>query len=204
MKVILIRHAVTAANARRYIGRSDVALSITGHAQAQQLSEALIDTPIDVLLSSPLTRALDTARRIERTHGLEIEHRAELQELHFGEREGMPKPEQRLNVRRAHLSEPIEGGESLLDLHRRLAPVHTDIEHRVLAGQTVAVVGHYWSNRVLLARLLRPEFSNFSEALATIEYKPAHASAFGISFITDGACLSATRTAWLFAKAREQ
>jgi broad specificity phosphatase PhoE len=58
-----IRHAYTDYNAqRRYAGTIDVSLSETGVAEARGAVKRLRQLPLDVVISSPLKRAVETAR----------------------------------------------------------------------------------------------------------------------------------------------
>lgn len=71
MKIILVRHGETAWNALgRLQGREDVPLSETGRGQAIAAGKALSRYPFSgqgpVIISSPLQRAVETARLIAR------------------------------------------------------------------------------------------------------------------------------------------
>ncbi len=78
----LLRHGETEWNAQnRFCGRSDVPLSDAGREQARRLGDRLKSVPLDVLYTSPLRRAFETARLISDAIGLESidEIREELQ-----------------------------------------------------------------------------------------------------------------------------
>lgn len=149
MRLLLIRHAETDGNGERYIGREDPPLNARGRAQAEALAESLRDERIDRVLSSPLRRAIETAEAVARPRDLAIERRDGLMELDFGALQGRLKAEVSLSIRRSHDETPLPGGESLADLRRRLAEIHAEIADRAHRGETVAIVGHYWSCRVL-------------------------------------------------------
>ena len=61
MRLILIRHAETDGNKRSFVGRQDLPLNANGHAQALELARALAPLSIDIVLASPLRRAVQTA-----------------------------------------------------------------------------------------------------------------------------------------------
>ena len=63
MKILLVRHGETNYNKNRLIqGHSDIELNETGRNQATSAGEKLSDHNIDYAFSSPLKRAVETAR----------------------------------------------------------------------------------------------------------------------------------------------
>lgn len=85
-----MRHGRTAGNVQRLLhGSTDVPLDAHGLRQAACIAERLgRDAAADVLLSSPLSRALTTARVIGDRIGLEPVVVPELTEMDFGTLEG--------------------------------------------------------------------------------------------------------------------
>lgn len=69
--LVLVRHGQTDWNAAgRLQGRSDIELNTEGRAQAQAAGAALASEPWDVLVSSPLARAAETAKIIGEAIGV--------------------------------------------------------------------------------------------------------------------------------------
>ncbi|MEH6780705.1 MAG: histidine phosphatase family protein [Rhodoglobus sp.] len=91
----LIRHGQTDWNAAgRMQGSSDIPLNDTGRQQAQDAVEALRGTDWDVIVSSPLQRARETAQIIADGLGLELGRSYNLLiERNYGEGEGLTKAE---------------------------------------------------------------------------------------------------------------
>jgi len=88
-RIIAIRHGETAWNvASRLQGQLDVPLNERGQAQARLTAQSLLEDRPDVLYSSDLSRARDTARAISETLGLPLTERASLRERHFGHWQG--------------------------------------------------------------------------------------------------------------------
>jgi alpha-ribazole phosphatase len=98
MRLILVRHGATKWNQERRIqGVSDLGLNETGKKQAEALARALKDVKVDVIYTSPLRRARETARAINRFHQVEVVTLDGLKELDVGEVDGMTYDEMRLN-----------------------------------------------------------------------------------------------------------
>ena len=86
----LVRHGETEWNAKhRLCGRSDVPLSEAGCDQAQRLASRLKSIAFEALYSSPLRRALQTARPIAGVVGLAPIIDERLLELDYGAWEGV-------------------------------------------------------------------------------------------------------------------
>ena len=84
-RIIAIRHGETAWNvASRLQGQLDVPLNERGQAQAQLTAQSLLEDRPDVLYSSDLSRARDTARAIAEALDLPLHEHASLRERHFG------------------------------------------------------------------------------------------------------------------------
>ncbi len=89
-KLFLVRHGETIWNAeRRYIGRTDLPLSEEGAKQARRLAQRFSTEKVEIIFSSPLKRAIQTAEIIGKENGLKVEVLAELVEVDFGDWEGL-------------------------------------------------------------------------------------------------------------------
>jgi probable phosphoglycerate mutase len=161
-RLVLVRHALTAEHRVRVVGRLDVPLSADGRAQAERLAERLATEPVAAVYSSPLARALDTARPLAARLGLEPIPVADLRELDFGELDGLTLEEvgQRyasfLPWTDAPAAVEFPGGESVVALARRaLAAVRSiAADHR---DGTAVVVSHGVTLRAVLADALGME-----------------------------------------------
>ncbi len=89
-KVILVRHGETTANKKmRFAGSSDPPLSEEGVRQAGLLSKSLNAIRPDLILSSPLKRAKETANISAGGLEIDIEMDEDLVEVDFGEWENL-------------------------------------------------------------------------------------------------------------------
>jgi probable phosphoglycerate mutase len=71
-------------------GQLDAKLNERGRAQAAEAAEALRGEPIERIVASPLSRALDTAKTVAGVLGLEIATDPGLMECHLGDHQGHP------------------------------------------------------------------------------------------------------------------
>lgn len=88
-RLILVRHGESIGNAlRMLLGHADLDLSDLGYRQAEATAEALGGEKIDVIYSSDLLRAYNTAVPNAKRRGLEIIPSVNLREVSLGEWEG--------------------------------------------------------------------------------------------------------------------
>jgi probable phosphoglycerate mutase len=126
----------------------------------RKLAERLASEPVAAVYASPLSRTLETAQILAAPHGLTVLERDGLREISHGHWEGKTRRE----VEEAHPQEyaawdedPFtfapRDGESGVSVLARALPVIRDI---VLAhaGETVLVVSHKATLRLLLSSLL--------------------------------------------------
>lgn len=94
MKVFVTRHGQTNWNALGKIqGKTDIELNETGKNQARETGEAIKNEHIDIIISSPLKRAKETAQIINKNFNVEIIDDERLMERGFGKSEGLTKDE---------------------------------------------------------------------------------------------------------------
>lgn len=97
--VLFIRHGETAWNAeRRWQGRSDIPLNEVGISQARETARKLADSGLEVLVSSDLQRARETAQIIGADLGCPTLTSDALREIHLGEAEGLLADEVLLRI----------------------------------------------------------------------------------------------------------
>ena len=92
MKLYITRHGETMRNAeQRILGRTDDPLSEKGKQQAAELAEKMKDIDIDLIFTSPLSRAKETAQTIADVKGMSLIVDDRLIETDFGDFEGRPR-----------------------------------------------------------------------------------------------------------------
>ncbi|MFN2526682.1 MAG: MSMEG_4193 family putative phosphomutase [Actinomycetota bacterium] len=83
---VFVRHAVTNHTGKRLSGWApDVHLSPAGRKQAEAAAEALASLPLKAVYSSPIDRAVETARPIAARHGLRVRLRDRIGEVGYGD-----------------------------------------------------------------------------------------------------------------------
>lgn len=88
-EIVLIRHGITDWNAeRRAQGQSDIPLNEIGRNQACALANRLTSEKWDLIFSSDLSRAKETADILAEALNLEVQTDSRLREMHKGETEG--------------------------------------------------------------------------------------------------------------------
>ena len=149
-QLLFIRHGETDWNRQqRFQGQIDVPLNDAGHAQAARLALRLAAEPFELLLSSDLERARQTAEPLARAWGLQPLQLPGLREQHFGAWEGLDVP----TIKARHgalwpqwLQHDGDfalpgGGESLRQFHARVMAAVQQLvaTHR---GRRLALVTH--------------------------------------------------------------
>ena len=146
----LARHGETEWTvSRRHTSHTDVKLTPTGEEQAHALGLLLAAVTFDRVLSSPMSRALETARLA----GFEdIERYEALREYDYGQYEGLTSEEIRAKRPDWDLfRDGCPGGETPADVAARVRPL---LEEIAKADDTVLLFGHGHGLRILTATYL--------------------------------------------------
>jgi broad specificity phosphatase PhoE len=94
LDLYIFRHGETDYYAEhRFQGGLDIPLNSVGREQASILAEVLRGKGIEVILSSPLSRAHETATIVARSLKVDVEKHPELREIHCGDAEGRVRAE---------------------------------------------------------------------------------------------------------------
>jgi broad specificity phosphatase PhoE len=166
-EIILVRHGETDWNVEEvFRGQIDLELNETGRRQAELLAEYLGELKIEAVYSSPLKRALNTAKAIARRQRLEVEVSPGLIDYDFGQWQGLPLREVRDKYQKLYrqwAKSPqrvkIPGGESLDEVRERALKVVNELMAK--HGGRVVLVSHRVVNKVLICALLGLDNSHF-------------------------------------------
>ena len=153
--LLLVRHGETDWNRDgRWQGRSDTRLNDRGREQARQLAAKL--DGVDVVYSSDLARARETADIVAQQLGLDIQVDARLRERGFGAWEGLTSEEIEQRFADAHRRWKAGEGPGADDAEPFDAfatRIHAFLEDvlRLHPGESVLVISHGGSIRVIHA-----------------------------------------------------
>jgi broad specificity phosphatase PhoE len=172
-RIMLVRHGATELSAEdRFAGSTDVDLSDDGRELARRLSERLAKAKIDAFYCSDMKRTTQTATILAQPHGRFPVGVAGLREIDHGQWERMVHKdvEQRDAAEYAAWSaDPFNvappGGETGLHVLSRAMPALLKIvaDH---AGQTVLIVAHKATNRLLICALAGIDPREYRKRLA--------------------------------------
>lgn len=128
MKIYFIRHGETVWNKEKKLqGRTDIPLNEYGIKLAEITSQAMKDIPFDIVYTSPLSRAKETAKILVKDRNLKVYEDERLIEMGFGDGEGQKlemihaHPEMKIHnfIHNPGEYEPSEGGEAFEELYER-------------------------------------------------------------------------------------
>jgi probable phosphoglycerate mutase len=151
-EAVVVRHGETEwSRESRHTGRTDVPLTERGRDEARHLRRTLSERSYAAVFTSPLQRALETARLAGFDSNLIVD--SDLQEWDYGEYEGLTSEEVRAGRPGWVLwRDGCIGGETIEQVARRADRV---IERFHAAGGDVLAFAHGHILRVLAARWLQ-------------------------------------------------
>lgn len=148
MKLYIIRHGQCEWNAlHKVCGSTDSPLTEKGRAQAAEtaalVAHMTCDEPIDLIIASPLSRALETGKAIQAACGgnipLIIDDR--IREIDFGDNEGRSTGDPDFQAEKRMFPRRHPNGESMLMFTHRIYSFLDDIRIRY-ADKTVLLACH--------------------------------------------------------------
>jgi len=154
-KLYIVRHGKTDFNEQgRYLGRTDLSLNANGRFQAEELANHLKNLSIDVVISSPLKRAIETAEIIRPNNLATISEDAFI-ERSVGVFEGLTKDEAKekyselyaKNITRIFDEAPTSG-ETIMEVQNRVFAGLDKIKKNH-QGKNILIVTHAFVSKVV-------------------------------------------------------
>jgi broad specificity phosphatase PhoE len=123
--IFFVRHGETTWNQqKRVMGRREIPLNRVGVAQAKQIARLIPEIGVSAIYTSPLARAMETARILAKPANLPVKIDAGLTELAFGRWEGrLFRDIRKDEVYRRFVAMPLQsavpGGETIVEVQNR-------------------------------------------------------------------------------------
>lgn len=120
MRLFVARHGQTAWNAQdRVLGRTDLPLTEEGLRQASVLAQKAAELQPDIIISSPMLRARQTAAAAGEATGLPVQIDERLIEQDYGIFEGRSRFDEGFLANKRQFAVRYPGGESMMDVAYR-------------------------------------------------------------------------------------
>lgn len=171
MKVYAARHGQTQWNLEdKVCGRTDLPLTELGLEQARLLAQRTKDLDLDIIISSPMLRARQTAAPTAALHGREILVDERLIEQDYGIYEGVSRFDEGFLANKRHFAFRYPGGESMMDVAHRVYGLLEELREKY-AGKNVLLVCHGGVCRVIrtyFEDMTNEEYFHYSEENANV------------------------------------
>ena len=165
MQILFIRHGESSANLDHVFSnrQADHPLTEKGCSQVKTLIEKLASLKVDILYSSPVPRAIQSAQIIAEALGIQYLVTDALREFDVGILEGRSDESAWRQFSELHqkwlrqglLDEKIPGGESYLEMRGRFVPfIENLIETFGNSKKVIALVSHGGIYRIMLPEVL--------------------------------------------------
>jgi len=169
-RLVIVRHGRTEWNQiERFRGRSDIDIDKVGIKQAEIAAQRISEWQISAIYSSPLRRALSTAKILVRLFNMEVKPLPGIIDIDYGEWQGLSFEEamaRHPDLYSTWLHSPhkvkLPGGESLSDVRKRVTTAVDGLIAQYPKG-TIVLVSHKVVCQILIISLLGLDNSHFWE-----------------------------------------
>lgn len=197
-RIYFVRHGETEWNSsNRFQGSTDVPLSAKGLQQAKKTALRLKNLKIDVIASSSLSRALDTANVFADMVGKNVEIYEGLKEINFGDWEGMTESEilklygEQYREWRSNPKDAAIPGEGSLNAaaQRGFKALEELVEKH--NGKTIAVFAHASIIKSIILKAIGADFSIYNNlwlhnaSITIVDHKGSQNGKFVLSLLND-------------------
>lgn len=172
MKIYLIRHGETDQN-RKYClqGHSDIELNEYGRKLARKTKEGLEDVDFNLIFTSPLKRAKETAQIIRGEREIPLIEEKRLMEIGFGDYEGLCSKEDNYTIpdkdflfffKKPECYVTPPGGESLTEVMERTGAFFEELIHNPeYEEKTILISTHGCALKAILANVRNTPLADF-------------------------------------------
>lgn len=170
MKLVLVRHGVSEQNIGDIVsgGNSNPKLTAKGIENIKKISQHIDEDKVDIVYSSPLTRAYETAHLLVPHKSIQVDDR--LKEMNFGDWEGEHANELRKDYPDAfdfmgmfnnNYAKYAKNSETYDDITRRAREFLKELK-QIGSHKTILVVCHGVTIRGILSAIFGLNTSNFT------------------------------------------
>lgn len=171
MKLFVARHGETEWNAlNKVCGRMDLPLTENGLRQAQLLADRTEKLKIDLIISSPMLRARQTAMPAAQRLGLPVLTDERLIEQNYGIYEGVDRKDPGFLGNKRQFAYRYPGGESMMDVAYRVYSLIEELKVKH-SDKNVLLVCHGGVCRLIrtyFEDMTNEEFFRYSEENANV------------------------------------
>ena len=172
LTIYFLRHGeTTSSRTGGYCGTLDPDLTQEGHLMAEDFADFYKSLPWNAVFSSPLRRAVATAKPLCEATGIRMQLKEGLREISYGQWEGKTPEEVNHEFHDSYvrwLADPgwnaPTGGERGIDIARRSSLVIEEIEQTCNTGN-VLVVSHKATTRIMLCSLIGIDVGRYRDRI---------------------------------------
>ncbi len=174
MKIFVARHGQTIFNAQNKVcGLTDLELTELGIWQAYELAKTVSKKQVDIIITSPLKRAIQTGKIVSEVCNIPTVIDERIIEQNYGIFEGVDRKDENYLAAKRHFAYRYPQGESMMQVAYRIYGFLDDIKEKY-AGKNVLIICHGGVCRVLntyFNDVTNDEFFNYSiENASLAEY----------------------------------
>lgn len=161
----IARHGQTIWNAQNKVcGITDVELTGKGREQAKELALKVADKNIDVIISSPLNRAIETSRIVSDMNNIPIKIDERLIEQNYGIYEGVDRKDEAFLNNKRKFAYKYPNGESMMQVSYRVYGLIDEIKCKY-KNKNVLIISHGGVCRIIntyFRDMTNEEFFNYT------------------------------------------
>ncbi len=149
MKLYIARHGQTPWNAMNKVcGLTDLELTDKGIEQAYELAKLVSEKKIDIIITSPLKRAIQTGEIVSKVCKIPTVIDERIIEQNYGVYEGVDRKDKNYLAAKKHFAYKYPNGESMMQVAYRVYGFIDNVKQKY-AGKNVLVICHGGVCRVL-------------------------------------------------------
>ncbi|MBD5532486.1 MAG: histidine phosphatase family protein [Lachnospiraceae bacterium] len=165
MKLFVARHGQTVWNAQnRVCGVTDVKLTEKGINQARELADTVKNYNIDMVMVSPLERAMETGKIVADKNSIPLQIEELLIEQNYGIYEGVDRKTDSFLVNKRNFAYKYPEGESMLQVAYRIYGLIDKIKEQY-QGKNILIISHGGVCRIIrtyFQDMTNEEFFNYT------------------------------------------